>query len=70
MKYIIDRFVDDYAVCEDENKQMVNIPIKELPANIKEGDCLIYENGVYTVDSNWADARKKRIRDKMDDIFR
>lgn len=70
MKYIIDRFKSDYAICEDENQQMVNIPIKELPANLKEGDCLIYKNGVYTIDSNSTEARKKRIRDKMNDIFK
>jgi len=33
---IIDRFEEEYAVCEKEDMEMVNIPIMYLPKGVKE----------------------------------
>ena len=40
MKLIIDRFEGEYAVVELQDKSMVNIPKKILPAEAGEGDII------------------------------
>lgn len=40
MKAIIDRFEGKYAVCELENKKVINIEKSKLPVNTKEGDVI------------------------------
>lgn len=40
MIYIVDRMEGDWAVLEDENRQMSDLPLADLPAGIREGDLL------------------------------
>ncbi len=40
MKLIIDRFEGDYAVCEREDKTMMDIERSKLPEGVKEGSVL------------------------------
>ncbi len=40
MRVVIDRFEGDYAICETENRQMINIRKNDIPFNAKEGDVL------------------------------
>lgn len=69
MKYIIERFEESIAICEDENKQFVKIPKYKLPLEVKEGDCLIEENGLIKFDTGEITSRKERIKKKMKDLF-
>lgn len=48
-KYIIDRIEEDFAVCECEDGSFTNIPLSEIGFDIKDGQTLIKNNGVYTV---------------------
>lgn len=67
---MIDRFEGSYAVCENEDKTVTNIPKYQLPLDIKEGDCLLQsEMGFYTIDTEATIANEKRIRDKMDHLI-
>ncbi len=69
-KFIIDRFEGNYAVCETENKKMINIPKTELPDGIEEGDSLyLDENGKYFIDKVEINSQKERIRKKMDNLW-
>ena len=61
---VIDRFEGDFAVVETE-KGMINIPRSELPKGAREGDTLRL-----TIDEDDTDARKKRIDDKMNKLFK
>ena len=66
MKYIIDRIEDNITILENqETKEMIDIYINELPANIKEGNVLIYENKKYYIDVNLEQERKKNILEKF-----
>lgn len=56
---IIDRFEGEFALCEDEGRQMRRIPRSELPAQAREGDCLTCEDGRLRIDSRAAEARRK-----------
>ena len=68
-KLIIDRFEGDFAVCEQEDKMFITIPKDKLPLEVKDGDCLIDNNGVYTIDYERIEERKKIIKDKFGKLF-
>lgn len=59
--FIIERFEDEKAVLEDENGEHSVIIRESLPHNAKEGDCLIFKNGVYSVDSMLTKKRREEI---------
>lgn len=61
MKVIIDRFEGLYAVCEKENKTMIDILKINLPFEVKEGDVLILENNMITIDIEETEKRRIKI---------
>jgi hypothetical protein len=70
MKYTIDRFEGNYAICELEDQSTVSVPKYQLPLGCKEGDCLIKdEDGMFQLDRDEKSVKEKRIRDKMNRIF-
>lgn len=52
MKYIVDRIEENYAICEDENKKMIEIELKKLPTTIKEGDVILEKDSHYIILEN------------------
>jgi len=63
MRYVIDRFEGELAVCEREDRAMVTLPRAELPPGCREGDALEKtEHGFACADNS--DARE-RIREKL-----
>lgn len=69
MKYIIDRFEQDLAVCETQEQVMVTINKELLPPEAKEGDCIIYEQNTYRIDAADTNARRGKIQKKMSGLF-
>jgi hypothetical protein len=70
-KLIIDRFEGSYAICENEDESCLKIPKTKLPAGCREGECLIMdEDGLLQKDPEAYSDRQKRIRDKMDRLFK
>lgn len=69
MKLIIDRFEGDYAVCEKEDKTIIDIKKDHLPPSAKVGDVILYENGIYSIDEDTTQQRKQRIEKLMDDLW-
>lgn len=67
MYYIIDRFENGIAVLESENGTFQEFDAKEIPENAKEGQKLLFENGVFTTVAN--DNAENRIKSKMDILF-
>ena len=65
MKYIVDRIEGDLALCETENEEMVNLPLKDLSEGTKEGSVLIQEGNSWMLDQDEELARMERIRKKM-----
>ncbi len=68
MNYIVDRVEGGHAVCEAEDRSMVDIPLSELPIGIKEGDRINLCDGKYSLLLP-EDDRKKRIRGLMNDLW-
>ena len=70
MKYVIDRIEEDIAVLQDlKSKEMLNINIKELPTNIKEGSFLI-KNKIFKIDKKEEDRRRQEIRKRFNKLRR
>ena len=48
---VIDRFENNFAICEDDFGTFIQIPKSELPKNVKEGDILKKNsNGIWETD--------------------
>jgi hypothetical protein len=63
MKVIIDRFEGYYAVCEKEDRTMLNILKKDINGVAKEGDVLLIEGEQITIDQETTEKRKKEIEE-------
>lgn len=64
-KLIIDRFEGDFAVCETDDLEFVNIPIAALPCGAKEGDVF-----TISIDKSETDKRKEKIEGLMNSLFK
>lgn len=64
MKIIIDRFEEEFAVVELENKIMLNIPKEIIPSNAKEGDVISIE-----IDVEESNKRKENIHKLMTELW-
>jgi len=69
MRLIIDRFEGKFAVCERENKEMIDIERDKLPKDAKEGDILIIEGKQIKVDKAATEKRRKEIKKLMDSLW-
>ena len=70
MKVTIDRFEGKFAVCEQEDRTMVNILKDNIPQEAKEGDILVIEGDSISIDVEGTAERKKRISRLMDDLWK
>jgi hypothetical protein len=68
-RYIVDRIEENIAVCENEDMTFSEINVSLLPRGVKDGDCIIEENGVYTIDVSETEKRKAEVDKLLDDIF-
>ena len=67
----VDRFEGNIAVLENrESNEMINIRKEYLPSNIKEGDILKKVNGKYFINKNLTEETSKRIKNKMDNLWK
>jgi len=64
MLLVIDRFEDDFAVCEKDDKTMINIERIKLPLSVKEGDVITFSGNKITLNEVETKIRKLKI-DKM-----
>lgn len=70
MKLVIDRFEGDFAVCEQENGEMINIKKSRISQTSAEGDVLYQSSdGHFTVDFLETEKRKKEIENLTADVW-
>ena len=70
MKYAVDRIDNEVATLEsiiDGSK--INILIKDIPFDIKEGDILVFDGEKYFKDDKLKNERIKNIREKMNRLI-
>jgi len=68
MKVIIDRFEENFAVCEKENGEMINIENIKLPMHAKEEDILTVDGNLISIDEKCTKARKEKINKLAEDL--
>ena len=69
-EYTIDRFEEDFAVCENRTtKEIVNVKKSELPDGVGEGSVLTYKDGKFEVNNEKQEEIEKRIREKMNNLW-
>lgn len=69
MKVVIDRFEENYAVCEKEDRTMINLERKLLPKEAKEKDILVLQDGKIFIDKSATQERKNEIDELMKDMW-
>ena len=69
MKVIIDRFEGEFAVCEKEDRKIIDIEISKLPSNAKEGDVLNISNDTITIDVEETEKRRRKIEELTKDLW-
>ncbi|NLZ48065.1 MAG: DUF3006 domain-containing protein [Clostridiales bacterium] len=69
MKVVIDRFEGEYAVCEKNDRTMIDIERIKLPPEAKEGDVLEIKENQITIDREATDKRKKEIEELTKDLW-
>lgn len=70
MRVVIDRFEENYAVCEKEDRTMINLEKNLLPNGAKEGDVLVLKNEAISIDKASTQKKKNEIDDLMEDIWK
>lgn len=69
MKVIIDRFEGNFAVCECEDKAMINIERNKMPYGVSEGSVLVVDSDSIVFDEEETNLRRGRIEKMMDDLW-
>ena len=68
---IIDRIEGNIVICEDENRQTVELPLDVFVQPIQDGDIVIKnEEDLYEVDKEETEKRKKNIEKRFNDLFK
>ena len=69
MEVIIDRFEGSYAVCEKEDRTMMDIPKDKIPSGAKEGEVLSINNDMITIDIKETEKKRKEIEKLTEDLW-
>jgi hypothetical protein len=69
VKVVIDRFEGDYAVCEKENREMIDIKRESIPKEAKENDVLDIQGDKIVVDVEETEKRKREIEELTKDLW-
>lgn len=67
---IIDRFEGPYAVCEKEDKSMMDIKRINIPIGAKEGSVLKIHHNSITIDEDETQRREKNAEKITKDLWR
>lgn len=71
MRLIIDRFEEEYAVCEKEDRTFINIKKVNLPSNCKENDILEFdEKNKKIIKVEQKEEEKKRLEELIKDLWK
>lgn len=69
MRVVIDRFEGNFAVCEKDNREMINIEKDKIPSNAKEGDVLIIDGNSIKIDKRETEKRKKEVEQLLNELW-
>jgi len=71
LKVVIDRFEGRFAVCETQDRKMLNIEKNRIPEDAREGDTLfIRDEGNIIVCKEETKKSKERVLKLMEDLWK
>ncbi|HHU83633.1 MAG TPA: DUF3006 domain-containing protein [Clostridiales bacterium] len=65
----VERVTEKIVIIEDHNGNMVELPREIFEKEIREGDILKECDGVYLIDKEATEQRKKELSDLADSLF-
>jgi len=68
-QWIIDRIVEKIAVLECRDESLIEIPVEDLPKDIREGSILVRYNGAWRLDLQAEIERRAKLKQLQDSIF-
>lgn len=69
MQVIIDRFESFYAVCEKDDRTMINIKRNLIPPEAKEGDVLDIEDNEILINFIETEKRKRKFEELTKELW-
>ena len=69
-RYTVDRIEDGIVVLEKEDLTHIELPASAFDFEVKEGNVLLFENGIFTVDEAFESERRRKIFNKQKNIFK
>lgn len=66
---VVDRIEGDFAIVE-HGEEMLEIPLSELPENVREGDVLIRMNGGYSLYNVLSAEKRTEMAEKLEKLFK
>ena len=66
---IVDRIESSFAVCEDENQNMININLEEFDEIPKDGDVIELSDAKYIINKEETEKRKNSIEQEFYNLF-
>lgn len=69
MKFVIDRFEGEYAICEKESGELLKMERSKFPSEASEGDVITIDKNIITIDRNETQKRKEKIEKLMDELW-
>lgn len=70
MMLVIDRFEGSFAVCEKEDRTMVNIPKDQIIGDPKEGDVIVTSENMYHIDQEETEKRREEIENLIKNMWK
>ncbi|MCR1974763.1 DUF3006 domain-containing protein [Clostridium sporogenes] len=70
MKGIIDRFEENFAIVELEDKRIINIDKNIIPKKAKEGDVINIQGDIITLNEKESERLKKEIDELTEDMWK
>lgn len=65
---LVDRIVENTAVIEDGDNRF-EVSRSELAPDVKEGDAVLFENGMYRKDQSATEKRRQEIQKLQDSLW-
>lgn len=65
---VIDRFEGNYAVCQKDNQEIINIEKFKIPPQAKEGDVLVLGDTII-IDVQETKRRKEALEKSIKDLW-
>ena len=57
----VDRIEGEFAVCIDDEHNAVDILLENIIGDVKEGDIIFFDDGVYKIDEEVTKKRREEI---------